>query len=404
MRAVACLLILCLTYHTDAQRNAGCSVDVWRVKSRHEPVLAVGGALALPDRETGQLLLPKDGVVLAGCPGAGNSLKLDKGLPHVNASCTSTGSLQAPGGRVTAGNLWCENRPLAEAHKTARRCGPSGKLRVFELGFNVSRQWLPVIEACHDADKASTFYSHHQLLGSLLRFRRQQTQPRPTFTQGCESGELFLGVSPSNAYSPSAVQQTLSTTLGSEEKARQLLAQTTLSRGHLAPSADFILNTQQHASFFYVNTAPQWQIFNEGNWLSVESVLRNHAQQQLLDLEVWTGTHGVLTLNDTEGRQKELYLAEGERMAVPLFFWKLVHDPKSGTAIAFVGVNNPFAAGTAAEAQLCPDVCGDAGWARRKWNRPNKGRVTCCSAQELAAAVPGAPQVHASGLLAGPRA
>lgn len=402
MRAVACLLSLLYVAH--AQRNEGCSVDVWRVKSRHEPVLAVGNSLALPDRAFGQLLLPSGGAVLAGCPGAGNRLRLDKALPHVNASCTAAGTLQTAGGRVTAGDLWCESRPLAEAHKSSRRCGPGGKLHVFELGFNVSRRWLPVIDVCHDTSTANTFYAHHQLLGSLLQFRRQQTQQRPTFTQGCESGELFLGVSPSQAYSPASVQSRLAAVLGSEEKARQLLARTGLSRGHLAPSADFILNTQQHASFFYVNAAPQWQIFNEGNWLSVESVLRNEAKRQALDLEVWTGTYGVQSLKDAEGRQKELYLAEDNRIPVPELFWKLVYDPKSETAIAFVGLNDPFATGSASEVSLCPDVCGDAGWSRRKWNRPGKGRVICCSAQALAAAVPGVPQLNATGLLAGPRA
>ncbi|XP_049809029.1 uncharacterized protein LOC126252202 [Schistocerca nitens] len=402
MRAVCYLLSLCLTYFAHAQRYEGCSVDVWRVKSRHEPVLAVGSALALPDHESGQLLLPSGGVVLAGCPGAGNSLKLGKGLRHVNATCTSAGTLQVSGKRVTAGDLWCERRSLPVAHMTRRRCGPEGKLHVFELGFNVSRRWLPAIEVCHDTDAANTLYSHHRLLGSLQRFRRKQTA-RPSFSQGSETGTLYVGVSPPKVYSPSAVLETLAAALGSREVASQMLSQSTLSRGHLAPSGDFILNTQQHASFFYANAAPQWQTFNHGNWLSVESALRNHAQRQSLDLEVWTGTHGVLSLDDTE----ELYLAGGRRIAVPLFFWKLVHDPRSGTAIVFVGLNNPFATCKAVQVltQVCPEnVCTKAGWARRNWNRPSKGLITCCSAQELAAAVPGAPQVNATGLLRGPRA
>lgn len=39
-----------------------------------------------------------------------------------------------------------------------------------------------------------------------------------------------------------------------------------LARGHLAPDGDFIDAASQDASYYFMNTAPQFQSFNNGNW------------------------------------------------------------------------------------------------------------------------------------------
>lgn len=38
------------------------------------------------------------------------------------------------------------------------------------------------------------------------------------------------------------------------------------AKGHLAPDADFVLEAEQDATYYYVNAAPQWQAVNNGNW------------------------------------------------------------------------------------------------------------------------------------------
>lgn len=52
-----------------------------------------------------------------------------------------------------------------------------------------------------------------------------------------------------------------------------------LARGHLAPDGDFLYGSWQWSTYFYVNTAPQWQIINAGHWLALERYLRKFAEQ-----------------------------------------------------------------------------------------------------------------------------
>lgn len=62
-----------------------------------------------------------------------------------------------------------------------------------------------------------------------------------------------------------------------EIQANRALTHSYLSRGHLSPDADFLLGTWQDLSYFYINTAPQWQTINGGNWLRLENLIRNFA-------------------------------------------------------------------------------------------------------------------------------
>jgi DNA/RNA endonuclease G (NUC1) len=44
----------------------------------------------------------------------------------------------------------------------------------------------------------------------------------------------------------------------------------------------------QEATYYYTNTAPQWQGINNGNWKDVEHTVRKLADKTSLDLEVRT--------------------------------------------------------------------------------------------------------------------
>lgn len=78
-------------------------------------------------------------------------------------------------------------------------------------------------------------------------------------------------------FNSQANQRDVLTTLLGEASANRALTRSYLSRGHLAPDADFLLGTWQDVTYFYINTAPQWQTINGGNWLRLENTVRSFA-------------------------------------------------------------------------------------------------------------------------------
>ncbi|KAF2879242.1 hypothetical protein ILUMI_26929 [Ignelater luminosus] len=130
-------------------------------------------------------------------------------------------------------------------------------------------------------------------------------------------------------------------------------------------------------TFYYINSAPQWKSFNGGNWKNLEITIRKEALERNVRLSVYTGTHETLRLNN-----RVITLGSSGKMPVPLYFWKVVTEKKTGEGIAFVGVNDPFNL----YQLLCPDICNQITWLGnfgelRK--RQNSGIVYCCSIESL---------------------
>ncbi len=54
-----------------------------------------------------------------------------------------------------------------------------------------------------------------------------------------------------------------------------------LSRGHLAPDAGFIYDSFQDATYYFINVAPQFQSFNNGNWRMLEDKIRRYGDESV---------------------------------------------------------------------------------------------------------------------------
>ena len=52
------------------------------------------------------------------------------------------------------------------------------------------------------------------------------------------------------------------------------------ARGHLSPDAAFIYDAEQDATYYFMNVAPQFQSFNNGNWKSLELATRKYAEEE----------------------------------------------------------------------------------------------------------------------------
>lgn len=75
---------------------------------------------------------------------------------------------------------------------------------------------------------------------------------------------------------------------------------------------------------------------------------------------------------------------ENGKIEVPRFFWKIVKNVATNSAIAFVTLNNPFATSLGAGDSICPDISSTTGWAVTEYKIFNKGYTVVCNVNSLA--------------------
>lgn len=176
-----------------------------------------------------------------------------------------------------------------------------------------------------------------------------------------------------------------------------------MSRGHLTAKADFVYGPQQRSTFWYINAAPQWQSFNGGNWNTLELNVRHFAASRRLDLDVYTGVHGQMTMADTESRQQPIHLhyeANERWLPAPKFYWKVIYDPITKRGTAFVGLNDPFIRRIPESVYICNDISSSINWLT--WNPKNilQGVSYACTVPDLRKVVPTVPPLNVVGILA----
>lgn len=125
--------------------------------------------------------------------------------------------------------------------------------------------WVSVLEICHDNRTGSTLWSHHQLKPNNAYHQRNVA--RIYFIQG----DFYPGINPNSLYSKFIQRRTIGRILGSDKLASDIISNTSelyLARGHLTAKADYVFAALQLTTFYYINVAPQWQSFNNGNFLA----------------------------------------------------------------------------------------------------------------------------------------
>ena len=165
-----------------------------------------------------------------------------------------------------------------------------------------------------------------------------------------------------------------------------------LARGHLAPNADFLFYSWMDSSYHFINVAPQWQTFNGKNWFYLEDAVRTLAIGRQLDVVVYTGTHGVAQLEDVNGNMVDIHLYNGNQLAVPRFFWKVIYDPVANAGVALLGVNNPHLTTIPEDYRLCPPLSDHpllAGVSQPE--NIERGVVWACAVDSLTLVIPELP-------------
>lgn len=130
---------------------------------------------------------------------------------------------------------------------------------------------------------------------------------------------------------------------------------------------------------------------------------------QGLEVEVYTGVHGVLSLRDRNNTFQELYLdfdANGRGLIpVPEFYWRVVLHRPTNRGIVFIGINNVFATeqDILTRHTHCTDVSHFVNWI--SWTNPGRtsilrGYSYACTVADFRRVVTNLPpNVTASALL-----
>ncbi|XP_075210933.1 salivary endonuclease-like isoform X2 [Lycorma delicatula] len=375
--------------------------------------------------EDGVMTLHEGQQLVLACPGKNNRLTVS-GAEATLSRCAGGVMLNIENRQFPTYQLECENPVQGILQITSESCGCNNgnELRIgfqspsesitYEMTWmniwkmatyiwhlirpesegNESSHWINLVTSCHNLKKGETLYSSHIIYGTSLAGAEMKWS-RPQFARGNE--QLYPGFNPSHYYKKGH-QRIIFTKMFGKRLTNKYLQDNFLSRGHLAPDADFLFGTWQYMTYYYPNSAPQWLSINSGNWQRVERCIRQFAISKRSNLLVTTGTHGILTLADRKKKQVKVYLhPEEKQLPVPKYFWKIVLDPDEKKCIGFICSNNPFL--TRAPSKLCKDICSNFGWP--KFEEFTNGYTYCCELSDLRKAIPTIPPIDCTSILSG---
>lgn len=203
---------------------------------------------------------------------------------------------------------------------------------------------------------------------------------------------------PSDAYKKATQINHFNDLIGTAQTQVYFASSSYLARGHLTPDADFVFPSAQWSTYFYINTCPQFQSVNAGNWLRVESLARKLAQHYDVEMEIFTGVYDTLELENSFGNLKSMYLTVDEKYQVPKWMWKIIKNTATNSAIVMITLNDPFRNEDQIE-EFCTNVCARAYVDSKHFKTIRKGYTFCCELLEFRRVVRTLPPEATAGKL-----
>lgn len=352
--------------------------------------------------DAGRVLRLKTGrTVLLACPGKGNhvvGINSSSNVNEIEAECLRGKTFLAGSRRFDFTSVSCRYLPRHEARRTGLPC--HGNDTHVEIGFPLKESFLRTIEICRSDRTMMTTWAKFRLTSRIAAY--QSSYPRPRVWQ---VGNFYKNYDVQYRYKPATQLKAVELLLGSSELAKKYIRPEMslfMARGHLTAKADFVYGSAQMSTFWYLNSAPQWQTFNAGNWNSLEGDVRSFVANRTSDVEVYTGTHGQMSLDDVNGNPVPVYLyvnGTDRAFPVPKFFWKVIHDPATKRATAFVGVNDPWAEKITEDMFLCEDIAEKVKWLTWRADNLVKGVSYACTVDDLRKSVPTVPLLSVNNIL-----
>ena len=337
--------------------------------------------------------------ILLICPGQKNSFEDFLNLQQiVEATCLQSKIFSVNEKPYSFNSFTCKNTLKSTVQKTGSCLQNFSQI---EIGYDVPEKFIPVLEICRDNATHETYYVKSEMSKSISG---HQSSPRPSW----KTHNLFPGRNINELYTKKNQLRILGIILNSQELAEEYIEKYQLQRGHLAAKADFIYSSEQNSTFSFINVAPQWSSFNNGNWKYIETAIRKFVPDNNLKVIIYTGVHGQMTLRDKNDEERPVFLDIDENnngyIRAPKFYWKIIYDSVRKLALSFIGVNDPFREKISKDMFLCPDISDSPSvtWLTKSWkNRKNisLGYSYVCLYEELKKVVPTIPDLKVKGIL-----
>ncbi|XP_045541025.1 uncharacterized protein LOC106710516 [Papilio machaon] len=375
-----------------------CNLSLKTDFGHPSPVYVKSGKFLAPNATTGDILVRRSETLLVGCPGKNRFIVLSNhttDLDVVEVQCLSGKTFHAGRWVGDFKQIRCNAPPWFTVEAKNISCSDGHK--TYRVGYRMADNFYTLYEACFDEGLLMTVYVRHELTPEAKY--HQLGGNRPSFIDTGVFGKIRM----SNAYALKNQRARVNDTLGDKMDQKYITKKQFLTRGHLAPRADFSLRTHQRASFHYINAAPQWMRGNAGDWAALEDALRRRIASRGKKVTVYTGTHGVCTLADAYGVQHELYLHADDNnngvIPVPLYYYKVVYDSEEKTAVAFVTINSTYYNTTMIdELTFCSDICdGNRNYSWLRWRSNDGTHSFCCDYDEFIKEIDHLPEFNVSG-------
>lgn len=393
---ILCLLVVQIISVVYGAVRTGCTINVLNnPNEKYFPVMLNNRSsvftLIVPDQ--GQIHLKTGEGITFLCPEKNYLVPTRSNYTY--ATCVKNTTLKIFRNNYNFNEILCNKSVHGEIQKTNQRCG-DGLGTIINIGYRVTQKYFKqLIMVCYDADEGKALYTQHVIHGEDIEYKSKFNERPPFSVDG-----LPADVSANLAYKKAYQKSKFSSLLGSSRQAELYINKKSfLARGHLSPDADFLFASSQLTTYFYINTCPQWQSINAGNWLHVEMSIRKAAEKYQTTFTIITGTYDVLKLPDVNNNPTEIYLVSKNKLPVPKFIWKVAFNEDSGKGIVFVALNDPFSKRISNDDLLCTDICNNYGWGTKSLSNISRGYIYCCDVNELSNVINTMPSIKVNGIL-----
>lgn len=272
--------------------------------------------------------------------------------------------------------LSCEARAIEEIITPVNGCPKN--MRSIEYGYtNPIKQKSYVLgESCYSTKGGRTFFVHTKV--------RSMTMDVQELALKVKNGVYFRQEHPTTLY-----RNELMKALRREEHEDyfvQLLGSKTVPKiGFKKFVSKDLLTHKQYQPVLKLSW--NYAIVNDAEELdNFEKLQKDISSLRLKNIDLYTGTHGVLAIKNSEGVQVEIFLKEN-KFPVPKFIWFVVRNDNK--AVAFAILNRAsISEKDRQKDSFCTSKCEEITWitnllANKNYKKVESGYVLCCEFNEF---------------------